>query len=75
MTSRRKNRPEEIVAKLRDVSAMPNAGKDPAAVLLALKSAGAVILEQSRESARKLSRSDPQEKTLSLGPPLILRDL
>ena len=38
MTTRRrkKNRPEEVVAKLRDADAMLNAGKDLAAVLQAL---------------------------------------
>jgi transposase-like protein len=39
MTTRRrkKHRPEEIVAKLRDAEAMLNAGKDLAAVLQALE--------------------------------------
>jgi hypothetical protein len=39
MTTRRrkKRRPEEIVAKLRDAEAMLNAGKDLAAVLQALE--------------------------------------
>jgi transposase-like protein len=39
MTTRRrkKHRPEEIVAKLRDADAMLNAGKDLAAVLQALE--------------------------------------
>ena len=39
MTKRRrkKHRPEEIVAKLRDADAMLNAGKDLAAVLQALE--------------------------------------
>jgi hypothetical protein len=38
MTRRRKkHRPEEIVAKLRDANAMLNAGKDLAAVLQALE--------------------------------------
>jgi putative transposase len=38
MTSRRKkHRPDEIVAKLRDADAMFNAGKDLAAVLQALE--------------------------------------
>jgi reverse gyrase len=35
-TRRKKHRPEEIVAKLRDADAMLNAGKDLAAVLQAL---------------------------------------
>ena len=41
MTSKRrkKNKPEQIVAKLRDADAMLNAGKDLAAVLQALRSA------------------------------------
>ena len=39
MTTRRrkKHRPEEVVAKLRDADAMLNAGKDLAAVLQALE--------------------------------------
>ena len=39
MTSkrRRKHKPEQIVAKLRDADAMLNAGKDLAAVLQALE--------------------------------------
>jgi putative transposase len=34
---RKRNRPEEIVAKLRDAEAMLNAGKDLAVVLQALE--------------------------------------
>ena len=38
MTRRRKkHRPEEVVAKLRDADAMPNAGKDLEAVLQSLE--------------------------------------
>ena len=37
MRRRKKHRPDEIVAKLRDADAMLNAGKDLAAVLQALE--------------------------------------
>ena len=49
MTTRRrkKHRPEEIVAKLRDAEAMLNAGKDLAAVLQALE-----VSESTLESWR-----------------------
>ena len=46
MTKRRrkKHRPEEIVAKLRDADAMLNAGKDLAAVLQALEISGTTLI-------------------------------
>jgi transposase-like protein len=55
MTTRRrkKHRPEEVVAKLRDADAMLNAGKDLAAVLQALE-----ISESTLERWRAGHRSD-----------------
>ena len=54
MTKRRrkKHRPEEIVAKLRDADAMLNAGKDLAAVLEALEISDAT-LDRWRASHRR----------------------
>jgi len=45
MTTRRrkKHRPEEAVAKLRDADAMPSAGKDMAAVLQPLEMSEATL--------------------------------
>jgi len=40
---RKKHKPEQIVANLRDADAMLNAGKDPAAVLYALKISEATL--------------------------------
>lgn len=44
---RRKYRPEEVVAKLRDADAMFNAGKDPAAVLQAVEISKSTLDEKN----------------------------
>jgi putative transposase len=43
MRRRKKHRPEEIVAKLRDADAMLSAGKDMAAVLQSLEMSDATL--------------------------------
>ena len=73
MTTRRrkKHRPEEIVAKLRDADAMLNAGKDLAAVLQALEVSEST-LERWRahyggikcEEAKRLKQFEDESKRL-----------
>jgi len=63
MTKRRqkRHRPEEIVAKLRDADAMLNAGKDPAAVLQALKVSESTLAAVGRSEPRSVSGWDPED--------------
>jgi putative transposase len=72
MTRRRKkHRPDEIVAKLRDADAMLNAGKDVAAVLQALEVSDAT-LERWRaqyggmkcEEAKRLKHLEDENRRL-----------
>ena len=73
MTTRRrkKHRPEEVVAKLRDVDAMLNAGKDLAAVLQALEISEST-LERRRaqyggmkcEEAKRLKHLEDENRRL-----------
>lgn len=72
MTKRRKkHRPDEIVAKLRDADAMLNAGKDLAAVLQALEVSDST-LEQWRaqyggmkcEEAKRLKHLEDENRRL-----------
>ena len=71
MTRRRKkHRPDEIVAKLRDADAMLNAGKDLAAVLQALEVSDSTLerwrAQYGRMKCEKASREDPDSPTLAL---------
>jgi hypothetical protein len=69
MTTRRrkKHRPEEVVAKLRDADAMLNAGKDLAAVLQALAvNSQPLSLRMLSGTPRRTNRSLSRSSTSSL---------
>ena len=73
MTSKRrkKNKPEQIVAKLRDADAMLNAGKDLAAVLQALEISEATLARwraqyggMKSEEAKRLKALEDENRRL-----------
>ena len=72
MTRRRKkHRPDEIVAKLRDADAMLNAGKDLAAVLQALEASDSTLErwraqygEMKCEEAKRLKHLEDENRRL-----------
>jgi transposase-like protein len=73
MTSRRrkKHKPEQIVAKLRDADAMLNAGKDLAAVLQALEISEATLARwraqyggMKSEEAKRLKALEDENRRL-----------
>jgi hypothetical protein len=73
MTSKRrkKHKPEQIVAKLRDADAMLNAGKDLAAVLQALEISEATLIRwraqyggMKSEEAKRLKALEDENRRL-----------
>jgi transposase-like protein len=73
MTTRRrkKHRPEEIVAKLRDADAMLSAGKDMAAVLQSLEASEATLTRwrsqyggMKSEEAKRLKQLEDENRRL-----------
>jgi hypothetical protein len=73
MTSKRrkKHKPEQIVAKLRDADAMLNAGKDLAAVLQALEISEATLIRwraqyggMKSEEAKRLKSLEDENRRL-----------
>jgi hypothetical protein len=68
---RKKHKPEEIVAKLRDADAMLNAGKDLAAVLQALEISEATLVRwraqfggMKSEEAKRLKALEDENRRL-----------
>jgi putative transposase len=68
---RKKHNPEQIVAKLRDADAMLNAGKDLAAVLLALEISEATLIRwqaqyggMNSEEAKRLKALEDENRRL-----------
>ena len=61
---RKKHKPEEIVAKLRDADAMLNAGRDLAAVLQALEISEATLVRWRAEFGGMKSEEAKRLKTL-----------
>ena len=70
-TRRKKHKPEQIVAKLRDADAMLNAGKDLAAVLQALEISEATLIRwraqyggMKSEEAKRLKALEDENRRL-----------